>query len=277
MNFQAAKIQQAPLFVACGMYAFTEELRKAWQQLFEHFFSLTNTTFAVDRLLKFDTGQAILKDTSLWFGHTCGYPLMRSLRDTLTPICVPVFDVAGCDQISYSSRFIVPKSSPINTLQDCKGLRTIINSRDSNSGMNVLRHAVAEYSQQGKFFNQIQISGSHLQSLTEVAYQHADIAAIDCVSYGFIEDSSPELANRVRSIGFSVKTCGLPFVLQKSIADNNDLSSITENLNHALSMLNDKQRNRLHLQGFENVDIDQYQGIVDLEISAQQRGYPILA
>jgi len=276
MNSQAAKTQQAPLFVACGMYAFTDELRKAWQQLFEHFFSLTNTTFSVDRLLKFDTGQAILKDTSLWFGHTCGYPLMTSLRDTLTPICVPVFDVAGCDQIYYSSRLIVPKNSSINTLQDCKGLRAVINSRDSNSGMNVLRHAVAEYSQQGKFFNQIRISGSHLQSLTEVAYQHADIAAIDCVSYRFIEDSFPELANGVRSIDFSVKTCGLPFVLPKSIADNNDLSSITKNLNYALSMLDDKQRNTLHLQRFEKVDIDQYQGILDIEISAQQGGYPLL-
>ena len=277
MNFKADNTQPASLFVACGMYAFTDELRNAWQLLFEHFFNLTNTTFEIDRILRFDTGQEVLKNPSLWFGHTCGYPLMTSLRDLFTPICVPVFDLAGCDQIYYSSQIIVAENSSINTLQDCKGLRAVINSNDSNSGMNVLRHAVAAYNNQGNFFNRVELSGSHLQSLTEVASQNADIAAIDCVSYGLIQDSFPELASRVRSIGFSVKTCGLPFVLPTSIASNNDLSGITENLNHALSMLDDKQRNRLHLRGFEKVDINQYQRILDLENSAQQSGYPILA
>jgi ABC-type phosphate/phosphonate transport system substrate-binding protein len=143
--------------------------------------------------------------------------------------------------------------------------------------MNVLRHAVAQYSQQGTFFGGIQISGSHLQSLSDVASQSADIAAIDCVSYRLIEDHWPELVARVRSIGFSAKTCGLPFVMPKLNLSNYDLNSITEHLNQALTLLRDNQRNRLHLKGFERVDISEYQGILDLEISAQEAGYPILA
>jgi len=98
VNTQSTSTQSAPLFVACGMYAFTDELRSAWQELFDHFFDLVHPTFELDRLLNFDTGQTALNNPSLWFGHTCGYPLMTNLQDTLTPINLPIFDVAGCDQ-----------------------------------------------------------------------------------------------------------------------------------------------------------------------------------
>ena len=258
------------------MYAFTAELRTAWQQLFEHFFNLAQPIFELDRLLKFETGEILLNHPCLWFGHTCGYPLMTSLRDTLTPICVPTFDVAGCDHTYYSSLLIVPENSQINSPEESNGLRAVINNSNSNSGMNVLRHSVATYHQQGTFFSEIKISGSHLQSLTEVANQRADIAAIDCVSYRLIEDTWPELTARVRSIGFTAKTCGLPFVGPKQITSGYDSESITKYLNQALSMLDDNHKNKLHLNKFETVDIGEYQGILDLENSAQQAGYPVL-
>lgn len=276
-NIQATKTRQAPLFVACGMYAFNDELRSAWQQLFEYFFDLVKPTFEINRKLKFDTELSVLSDPALWFGQTCGYPLMTSLRNTMTPISVPVFDVLGCQQKRYSSLLIVADDSQINTTEDCRGLRAAINTSDSNSGMNLLRHAVASFNQNGKFFSQINLSGSHLQSLNQVANGSADIAAIDCVSYRLIEDSWPELATRVRSIGFTAKTCGLPFVMPKPAAVNHDLENITECLNQALLMLDDRQRDRLHLMGFENVHIDEYQGILDLQIRAEQCGYPVLS
>jgi len=276
MNLEVKNLPQNRLFVACGMYAFTDDLRDAWQQLFGHFFHLVNPTFELDRLLKFETGQVVLNDPALWFGQTCGYPLVTSLRGTLTPISVPIFDVDGCDHTSYSSLLIVSEDSEIKTLGDCQGLRAVINTSDSNSGMNVLRHAVAAFYQQGTFFAELQISGSHLQSLTEVANKRADIAAIDCVSYRFIEDAWPDLAARVRSIGFSAQTCGLPFVVPITVANNN-LDAITTNLNQALSMLENSLKKRLHLKGFEKVNIGDYQGILELEISAQEAGYPVLA
>jgi ABC-type phosphate/phosphonate transport system substrate-binding protein len=269
--------QNAAFFVACGMYALTDQLRCAWQQLFEHFFDLAKPTFEINRLLNFDTGEAVLNDPSLWFGQTCGYPLMTRLHNSLTPVSLPVFDIAGCDDTHYSSLLIVSENSAIKSLRDCEGLRAVINSNDSNSGMNVLRHAVADFNQQGSFFNDIQISGSHLQSLTEVANQRADIAAIDCVSYRFIEDTWPELTARVRSIGFTAKTCGLPFVIPKQSAHKRDFAEITEALNRALSRLDNKQKDRLHLKGFQNVEMEDYASILDLEASAVAAGYPILA
>ena len=56
------------------------------------------------------------------------------------------------------------------------------------------------------------------------------------------------------------------------MSGNNNLDGITENLNQALSLLADKlQGHDLHLQAFEKVDIDEYQGVLDLEISARKR------
>ena len=274
MNYQAGKSIKTPLFIACGMYAFTDKLRNSWQNLFEHFINLTQPSFEVDKVLKFEPGQAVLHHPSLWFGHTCGYPLMTRLRDSLMPINVPIFDVAGCDQKFYSSYLIVPANSNINSLQNCRGLRAVINASDSNSGMNVLRHAISRVNHQGSFFSAIRVSGSHLQSLTEIANHRADIAAIDCISYRLIEDAWPELTARVRSIGFTEKTCGLPFVMPRLLAGYCNKDSITENLNRALSQLNDSHKKTLHLKGFAKVDIDEYQGILDLEISARKSGYP---
>ena len=68
MTVEAIEKHQAPLFVACGMYAFTDQLRSAWQQLFEHFFKLAKPDFEIDRLLNFDSGQNVLDDPAMWFG-----------------------------------------------------------------------------------------------------------------------------------------------------------------------------------------------------------------
>ena len=277
MAIETTEISNTPLFVACGMYAFTDQLRDAWQQLFEHFFDLAKPTFEINRLLNFDAGDAVLNDPSLWFGQTCGYPLMTRLQHRLIPISVPDFDIAGCDGAYYSSRLIVPEKSGINSLQECKGLSAVINTNDSNSGMNLLRHTVAGFNLQGSFFDDIKVSGSHLQSLTEVANQHADIAAIDCVSYRFIEDTWPELTARVRSIGFTASTCGLPFVIPKQSAQKRDFAEITETLNRALSRLDKKQKDRLHLKGFKDVEMNDYASILELENSAIAAGYPLLA
>jgi len=258
------------------MYAFTEELRIAWQKLFDCYSSEFDS-FAVNKKLIFESGTAILRDPLLFIGHTCGYPLMRNFRDDLTPVCVPVFDVAGCDGTFYCSVFIVAADSDIESLSDCYARVAAMNDSESNSGMNLLRHAIAPLSRGKAYFSAVPKTGSHLQSFTDIAKIRADIAAIDCVSYQLIVDSRPDMAARVRSIGFSERTCGLPFVMPKRLLGSVDKEDLTAGLNLAVSKLAGEYRERLHLQGFERVDIEDYQGIVDLESTAQQQGYPRLA
>jgi len=151
-----------------------------------------------------------------------------------------------------------------------------MNDTDSNSGMNLLRHAIAPLSQGKSYFSTVRETGSHIQSFFDVAEQRADITAIDCVSYQLIADSWPDMAARVRSIGFSESTCGLPFVMPKSLLGSVDKEDITAGLNSAVSKLAGVYRDRLHLRGFEQVEIEDYQGIVGLEAFARGLGYPLL-
>jgi ABC-type phosphate/phosphonate transport system substrate-binding protein len=263
-------------FIACGMYAFTEELKQAWRQLFDLYLGLSEVDSKARIMINFDSDQSLLKDPALFFGHTCGYPLMMRLRDQVTPFCVPVFDVPGAEGKLYSSHFIVGADSDIESIAQAEGKIAAMNNRDSNSGMNVFRRAIACCSQSGEFFSKVVETGGHLHSLEAVADGRADIAAIDCVSYQLIKDHWPELVKQVRSIGYSAQTCGLPFVLPNNIFESTDTGLIVENLNQALTMVPDQVRDVLHLLGFEAVEFSDYQGIVDLENFAQAHGYPEL-
>jgi ABC-type phosphate/phosphonate transport system substrate-binding protein len=263
-------------FIACGMYAFNIELQHAWQALFNQFRRLLDDGEQLDENLVFDTGESALRNPALFIGHTCGYPLMKHLQDVVTPFCVPVFNVGGVEGNLYSSRFIVAAESDIGSLTECAGRIVAINNRDSNSGMNVLRHAIAKLNPTGPFFTSVISSGGHLQSLTAVAEKRADVAAIDCVSFQFIEDRWPELTAQVRSIGDSIKTCGLPLVLPNANLPSTDTQQILVALNKALKQVNPLLRQQLHLSHFASASFDDYQGILEVESFAIDAGYPEL-
>ena len=272
-----------PRFVALGMYAFTEIQQSCWQQLFARFCELS--AVEVDSVsLSFDHDPTRLLEPGLWFGHTCGYPLMTQLKDYVSPFCVPLFDVPGTDgpgtdspgtdRKYYSSRFIVAADSDIDSIEASRGCVAVMNNPDSNSGMNVLRHAVAGVSDSEQFFASVVTSGGHLHSLEAVANGSADIAAIDCVSYQLIADWRPQLCADIRIIGDSVKTCGLPLVMAHADIAVADTGAMIEHLNQALASCDDVVRSTLHLNGFASVQLDDYRSILEIEQYAVQRGYP---
>jgi ABC-type phosphate/phosphonate transport system substrate-binding protein len=269
-----------PRFVALGMYAFTEQQQSCWQQLFTRFCELSGVA-GDSVVLSHDHDPAHLREPGLWFGHTCGYPLMMQLKDYVSPFCVPLFDVPGTDgpgtdRKFYSSRIIVAADSDIDSIEASRGCVAVMNNPDSNSGMNVLRHAVAEVSDSEQFFASVVTSGGHLHSLEAVANGSADIAAIDCVSYQLIADWRPELCADIRIIGDSVKTCGLPLVMAHAEFANIDTGEMIDALNRALAQCDNVVRDTLHLDGFASVHLDDYRSIVEIEQYAIQRGYPQL-
>ena len=264
-------------FITCGMYAFTDDLQRAWQMLFDHFIDLTKDQLSLDPGLLFETDELTLRNANLFLGHTCGYPLMKNLQDALIPVCLPIFDVPGSEGKNYSSVFITSFDSNIKSLQDCHQRVVAVNGTDSNSGMNVLRHAIAPLSLGKPFFSSVIVSGSHKNSVLEVGEGRADIAAIDSVSFALIADAWPELAAKVSVIGYSARTCGLPLVMPKSRLENSDSKMITAYLNQALQKLPEELQQRLHLKKFSSVDLSEYQGILDIEQQAREAGYDELA
>ncbi len=261
-------------FIACGMYAFNDDLRDAWQQLFDRAIRLVERGY--NRCdLRFETDREVLLDKRMLLGHTCGYPLVTYLSRHLTPVCVPLFDVPGCDGKLYSSVLITGAGSAITALSDCRDGIVAINTPDSNSGMNLLRHALAAAGARDTFFREVRLTGGHLESLVATAEDRVQLAAIDCVTYQLIHDQAPELVARVRQIGQTEATCGLPFVVAVSRAQADYGALWIDALEQALREL-PEVASRLHLTGFSSVTRDDYQSILQLEGAAIDAGYPAL-
>lgn len=266
-------IMNVSRFIACGMYAPNEDIKHAWQVLFDRFYPLVDLGGPFEHQLVFDSDESVLRAPDLVIGHTCGYPLMTRLQDALMPVCLPCFDVPGASAKLYSSQFIVPANSTIDSLQQCQGKVVAINNSNSNSGMNVLRYALAKLGTTAGFFSEVLMSGGHLASIEAVATNRAQLAAIDCVTYQLIADQNPALMSAVRIIGYSEQTCGLPFVVPRSRYSQQLCDNTISAFNQALTELPSSARTRLHLDHFESVCLDDYQSILELENLAIEAGY----
>ncbi len=151
-------------------------------------------------------------DPRLLFGQTCGYPFTTALRGRVTLIATPIYSFEGCDGPNHCSFVVASAKSRGRSLAGFAGTRAALNARDSNSGMNLFRALLAPIARGRPIFSEVVVTGSHAASLAAVAQGAADIAAIDCVSYGLLKQSRPELFDGVAVIGRTQSTPGLPFV-----------------------------------------------------------------
>ena len=259
------------------MYALDSSLQAAWQALFHKASGLFPSLTLPRNIVFTDSAEQTL-DPSTRIAHTCGYPLMTLFKDRLRPLCVPCFKVSACENGQYHSVFLVRNSDPAHQLSDCQGYRAGINNPMSNSGMNVFRAAVAQLKtahHNQPFFESLEITGSHLDSMEAIASGKIDIAAIDAITFNFANKFKPDLCKILRTIGNSVSTMGLPFV---SRCNSQDISgeSLSEALNHALTAC-PQETGALDINYFKAVTLDDYQSILRLEDLAISRGYPSLA
>jgi ABC-type phosphate/phosphonate transport system substrate-binding protein len=222
-----------------------------------------------------DDLHALWRRPDLLISQTCGYPLMHGLREQVQLIATPQFDAPGCDGADYSSVLVTRADAPFDSLAACRGARAACNQDDSNSGMNVFRHAVARLARGGAFFSATVRTGSHLGSLRAVAGNQADVAAIDCVTFAFVRDELPELAEKVRQIGVTAASPGLPLIASSTVPSAT-IEALRASLNETLSAQPVRAR-RLRLKGFSALSLSDYERITQLENEARAPGYPRLA
>lgn len=218
---------------------------------------------------------AFWRRPNLLLSQTCGYPLMHGLHEQVQLVATPRFDAPGCEGAHYSSVLVTRAEARFETLAACRGARAAYNQDDSNSGMNVFRHAVAPLSRAGMFFGAVLRTGSHLASLRAIADDRADVAAIDCVTYAFIGDLMPELARRVRPIGMTASSPGLPLIASATVPAAT-IEALRGALNESLEVRPERAR-RLRLQGFSVLPLADYARITQLEDEARAAGYARLA
>ena len=213
----------------------------------------------------------------LLLAQTCGYPYVKHLRGKVRLVASPIYDHAGCDGPLKCSMIIVNKASAAATLEDLRGKRAAINEPDSKSGVNLFRAMVAPLSENGRFFSSVIETGGHRASIDAVTDGAADIAAIDCVTYGNTLRFDPGRLAGVRVLMETVRGPGLPFITRIDAPDEE-----VKILRRALQAAIDAPslaavRDTLSLRGIAILSDADYQPLADLEAEARRLGYPVIA
>ncbi len=215
------------------------------------------------------------RDPGLIFAQTCGYPYMTALREAVVLIAAPEYDFAGCSGADHRSFLVCSKRASRRELTAFRGAVAAVNAHDSNSGMNLFRATIAPIACGKPFFSKVIITGSHAASLEAVAEGRADLAAIDCVTFGLLARLRPALSAQVVIVAESPRSPSLPFVLSAGLASA--LPAVREALFEALAdpRLADA-RAALGITGAQVLTIADYRRVLDAEREAQRAGYPEL-
>jgi ABC-type phosphate/phosphonate transport system substrate-binding protein len=232
---------------------------------------------APDRLTRGRDLGALWRDPNHVFGQTCGYPYVTSLSEAVVLIATPEYSFPGCDGPMHRSFLVARENDPRRALDSFRGGVAAINSLDSNSGMNLFRASIAPVAAGRKFFGDVVTTGSHRASLAAIADGFADLAAIDCVSFGLIKRFDPHLVARIAVVAESVASPGLPFIASAKLPET-AIASIREALFAALSdpKLSESLA-ELGIVGARVLPKRAYEGIREIERQAQAAGYPRLA
>ncbi len=213
-------------------------------------------------------------DPDLLLSQSCGYPLL-SLPRRVRVVATPAYRAEGCDGGWYRSALMVRHGHPAVRLADLRGGVCALNDRDSNSGMNLLRAAIAPLAAGERFFRACRETGSHVASIAAIAAGQADLAAIDCVTLALLKRHRPACLDGTRFLGWTAAAPGLPLV---SAGDDATIAALRGALaevqaDTALRPV----RDRLLIDGFVILPEAGYETIADLERQAILSGYPELA
>ena len=204
------------------------------------------------------------RDPALLLGQTCGYPYWTGLRDRLDVLATPIYDFEGCEGPTHCSFIVARADDPRATLAQFRGARAAVNGFDSNTGMNLFRAAVAPFAQGGRFFGKVVVTGAHAASLVALVEARADLAAIDCVTFGLLRPEG------VKVVARTPRSPALPFVTSRATPYPHRVA-----LREALRDLSPQPI--LGLAGVAFIDETAYARVEDIERAAGAAGYPRLA
>jgi ABC-type phosphate/phosphonate transport system substrate-binding protein len=211
------------------------------------------------------------------FSQVCGYPLENRFRGQAVRLGTPCYEATGCDGPTHCGLFVVRMGAPARDLGDLEGARFLLNSRHSNSGMNLPRRALAELAHGKPFFAEVTETGSQPGNLDRIARGEDAVTAVDCMTYAFWRRHRPELAARVRVLATTPPSPAIPFVTSAATPQ-----ATVEKLRRGLRRLAREPefaacRAGLKLRDIVDVPDEAYRGLLDYESEAAAMGYPALA
>jgi ABC-type phosphate/phosphonate transport system substrate-binding protein len=213
----------------------------------------------------------------LLLGQACEYPLAKTIVRRARPVATPRYGGPGCEGgAQYRSAIVVRSDAGFERLEDLQDRSCAVNESGSNSGMNLLRAAIAPLSGGGRFFGSVTLSGSHRRSAEMVAGRQADVAALDCISFAHFHRLFPELVANLRVLCWTEPTPSPPFITARATDD-----ATVEALRTALgSVMADPAlmsvREELLLEGFDFAPSGDFAAVLNLERRAAELAYPVL-
>lgn len=213
----------------------------------------------------------------LIFGQTCGYPYVRELKGRVRLVATPVFRYPGGRGARRSSFVVVREGDPAQAIADLAGRRAAINDWLSNSGMNLLRIAVAPHANDGRFFSDVLVTGGHMSSIAAIRDGHADTAAIDSITWGLHARHAPETVAGIRIIAETPMGPGLPYITRLA-ADDAEVAALRDGLGEVISdPANAGALDTLGLTGIEVFSDADYAELEAFDAEARRLGYPKVA
>lgn len=263
--------------MALPMYNVTPDLARSWEDLLAvvaQGLRQRGWTQPIDTVPVPDDLVGFWRADDLLLSQACGFPLVTLLGDAVQVVAVPAFDLPGCDGIRYCSVIVVAQDGA-QDLEALRGTVAAINQDHSQSGMNVLRHAVAPLARDGRFFSRVEVSGGHLASLAMVQSGRAAVAAIDCVTFALAARHAPERVAGLRVLQTTVSAPGLPLISSRALSETQlrDLRAVVLGLSDSAPDL----MARLSLRSLQPIAYADYEPINEQIRFAIRHAYPLLA
>ena len=212
----------------------------------------------------------------LLFSQTCGYPAATALRGVVRVVATPHYAAPGCDGHRYSSVIVVRASSGVASLGALRGGVCAFNSRDSQSGYNTLRAAIAPIAGGGRFFERTVETGAHAASIEAVRSGVADVCAVDCVTWALLARYRPSALDGLEVIRRTEPAPGLPFVTAGGCSAET-VEWIRDALCGAFARPDlAETREALLIRGLSMLSLDAYEPLLAMERAAAALGYPDL-
>ena len=164
--------------------------------------------------------KSLWQDKNLLLSQCCGFDVVHGLKDCLDVLMITGWAAEGCYDGHYSSWVVVHEDSPYQHISELYDSVAVINGVESHSGMNALLSLVHTYSKDGYFFQRIDQSGTHVDSLVALQQKVADVAAIDCVTYALLKEYRPSVISGVRIIGQTAAAPAHPYVTRASTSSD---------------------------------------------------------
>ncbi len=209
----------------------------------------------------------------LLFSQACGYDVLLPYASRLRLVATPRYTAPGCNGNRYASFIVIRSDDPFEKLEDLRGMRCVINSSTSHSGMNILRAVIAPFHCNGRFFSSVRVTGAHESSHTMVRSRKADVAAIDCVTYALLNRYRPQTLAGTRVLCRTRQVPAPPFVTSAARSD----AEVDRLRNALFETIEDpalaQARDALLIDSAEVLPLRAYEPIVEMEIKVLELGY----